>query len=435
MSGPAASASSRSTTSRRSTCPAGSWSRVILTGDRVGLRRPRSGSPRSRPGPRPRCCRTRPRSSPTCCRVTGELRLEDEVVPYGPGSALYIPAGVWHAVVEHRQRAGDAWCSRSRIPTIRRPSGDESPTARRHERRAPARGRDRVPGHRPRGLCRPDARPCQRPRARVADSSGSSARASRSTRSSPTMSSRSTSTTPTRSTSADYHLESVMHTEVYRARPDVNAVIHGHPTYATALGSVDAPLRMLTHDAVLFVDGIGAFDEGPELRDRPAPSGASRRGAGPAASRAAAQPRRRHRRRGRALGGAHGARARACDPLPGDRRTRSARLAQIPERRGPRAPAAEVPGRVPRRLLGRMGAARDERTARSATSRSHRRTVGAMSVRIEPLLNGRPTAARGRAPRAAARRAPRPPRADRREALLRRPGLRDVHGPRRRRCR
>jgi L-fuculose-phosphate aldolase len=73
--------------------------------------------------------------------------------------------------------------------------------------------------------------------------------------------------------SAEYHLESVMHTEVYRVRPDVSSVIHGHPTYATALGSVDAPLRMLTHDAVLFVDGIGVFDEGPALvtdRDRAA---------------------------------------------------------------------------------------------------------------------------------------------------------------------
>jgi L-fuculose-phosphate aldolase len=70
--------------------------------------------------------------------------------------------------------------------------------------------------------------------------------------------------------SAEYHLESVMHTEVYRVRDDVNAVIHGHPTYATALGSVDAPLRILTHDAVLFIDGIGTFDEGPELvTDRP----------------------------------------------------------------------------------------------------------------------------------------------------------------------
>lgn len=62
-----------------------------------------------------------------------------------------------------------------------------------------------------------------------------------------------------------YHLESVMHAAVYHARPDVNAVIHGHPLYATALGSTDAQLLMLTHDAVLFVDGLGMFDEGPDL--------------------------------------------------------------------------------------------------------------------------------------------------------------------------
>lgn len=29
---------------------------------------------------------------------TGELRLGDQAVSYGPGDALYIPAGVWHAV-------------------------------------------------------------------------------------------------------------------------------------------------------------------------------------------------------------------------------------------------------------------------------------------------------------------------------------------------
>lgn len=63
----------------------------------------------------------------------------------------------------------------------------------------------------------------------------------------------------------EYHLESVMHTEVYRLRPDVGSVIHGHPLYATALGSTDATLMMLTHDAVLFADGIGEFDEGPDL--------------------------------------------------------------------------------------------------------------------------------------------------------------------------
>ena len=65
--------------------------------------------------------------------------------------------------------------------------------------------------------------------------------------------------------SPEYHLESVMHTEVYRVRPDANSVIHGHPIYATALGSTDAELLMLTHDAVLFADGVGEFDEGPDL--------------------------------------------------------------------------------------------------------------------------------------------------------------------------
>jgi L-fuculose-phosphate aldolase len=65
--------------------------------------------------------------------------------------------------------------------------------------------------------------------------------------------------------SPQLHLESVMHTEVYRVRPDAGSVIHGHPIYATALGSTDARLLMLTHDAVLFVDGVGEFDEGPDL--------------------------------------------------------------------------------------------------------------------------------------------------------------------------
>lgn len=62
-----------------------------------------------------------------------------------------------------------------------------------------------------------------------------------------------------------YHLESVMHTEAYRARPDVGSVIHGHPLHGTALGATDAPLQYLTHDAVLFADGIGLYDEGPSL--------------------------------------------------------------------------------------------------------------------------------------------------------------------------
>ena len=61
------------------------------------------------------------------------------------------------------------------------------------------------------------------------------------------------------------HLEAVLHTAVYRARPDVNAVVHTHPLYSTAFGAVDAKLEMINHDAVLFHKGLGYFDDTAEL--------------------------------------------------------------------------------------------------------------------------------------------------------------------------
>lgn len=63
----------------------------------------------------------------------------------------------------------------------------------------------------------------------------------------------------------EMHLEAVLHSEVYAARPDVGAVVHGHPPHATALSATGAKLELLTHDAVLFAHGVGVFDEGPEL--------------------------------------------------------------------------------------------------------------------------------------------------------------------------
>src|SRR5439155_10681570 len=53
-------------------------------------------------------------------------------------------------------------------------------------------------------------------------------------------------------TDAVLHLETVLHTGVYSVRPDVGAVIHGHPPYATALGATAADLALLTHDGILF---------------------------------------------------------------------------------------------------------------------------------------------------------------------------------------
>ena len=65
-------------------------------------------------------------------------------------------------------------------------------------------------------------------------------------------------------TDAGLHLETVLHQGVYRARADVGSVIHGHPPYATALGATDADLVPLTHDGILFADGVGRFGD-PDL--------------------------------------------------------------------------------------------------------------------------------------------------------------------------
>ncbi len=65
------------------------------------------------------------------------------------------------------------------------------------------------------------------------------------------------------------HLEYVLHTEIYKARPDVGAVVHTHPPYATAFGATNAKLELLNHDAVLFRDGLATFDDTAELIVRP----------------------------------------------------------------------------------------------------------------------------------------------------------------------
>ena len=65
------------------------------------------------------------------------------------------------------------------------------------------------------------------------------------------------------------HREVVIHTEIYRARPDVGSVVHTHPPHSIALGASDASLTLLGHDAALFKDGIGVFDESADLITRP----------------------------------------------------------------------------------------------------------------------------------------------------------------------
>lgn len=61
------------------------------------------------------------------------------------------------------------------------------------------------------------------------------------------------------------HLEAVLHAEVYRGRPDVGAIVHTHPVYATAMGATDERLEFVNHDSVLFRDGVGIYDAEADL--------------------------------------------------------------------------------------------------------------------------------------------------------------------------
>ena len=56
------------------------------------------------------------------------------------------------------------------------------------------------------------------------------------------------------------HSEVFIHTEIFKARPDVNCVIHSHPPHATAFGSLRQPLRPVSHEGSIFHDGLPLFD-------------------------------------------------------------------------------------------------------------------------------------------------------------------------------
>ncbi|MBC7342475.1 MAG: class II aldolase/adducin family protein [Clostridia bacterium] len=61
------------------------------------------------------------------------------------------------------------------------------------------------------------------------------------------------------------HNEYPIHSEIYRARPDVNCVIHTHPFYSTVFSTLAVPFQTLNHDGVLFAHGLKVFDRTPDL--------------------------------------------------------------------------------------------------------------------------------------------------------------------------
>jgi L-fuculose-phosphate aldolase len=61
------------------------------------------------------------------------------------------------------------------------------------------------------------------------------------------------------------HSEVFIHSEILRARPDLNAVVHCHPKYAVAFCSVDRPWNIVSQACAAFAEGIGIYDETMDL--------------------------------------------------------------------------------------------------------------------------------------------------------------------------
>lgn len=62
------------------------------------------------------------------------------------------------------------------------------------------------------------------------------------------------------------HAEVFIHSEVYRARPDVGAVVHTHPVACTVFASLGVPLRPITHEGSYFTPpDVPRFDDTTDL--------------------------------------------------------------------------------------------------------------------------------------------------------------------------
>lgn len=61
------------------------------------------------------------------------------------------------------------------------------------------------------------------------------------------------------------HLEAFIHSEVLRARPDVQAVVHTHAPHAVAFSALGRPLQPVGHDGAIFCDGLPVFSETSDL--------------------------------------------------------------------------------------------------------------------------------------------------------------------------
>jgi L-fuculose-phosphate aldolase len=61
--------------------------------------------------------------------------------------------------------------------------------------------------------------------------------------------------------SARRHSEVFIHSEIFKARPDVNCVIHTHPTYSIALSSTGRTLKCYSQPGALFYEALGTYTD------------------------------------------------------------------------------------------------------------------------------------------------------------------------------
>src|ERR1700691_6260082 len=57
------------------------------------------------------------------------------------------------------------------------------------------------------------------------------------------------------------HSEVFIHSEIFKARADVNSVIHAHPPYSVALSSSGRPVQAYSQPGALFYEDIGVYSD------------------------------------------------------------------------------------------------------------------------------------------------------------------------------
>jgi L-fuculose-phosphate aldolase len=61
------------------------------------------------------------------------------------------------------------------------------------------------------------------------------------------------------------HSEAFIHSEIYKARPEVHAVVHTHPIHAVALSALGKPIQPLGQPSTVFSSGLPVFADTIDL--------------------------------------------------------------------------------------------------------------------------------------------------------------------------